>query len=156
MSTVREATYRLLGERLRERLAEQADRGLTSDRDDELLLRLLGLAVDLHEWHRVDRYGRCRRCRRCRLRRRRWRSDSRRQQQCAVVDSIQYYLDEELHMIWWQVFGQLGQDVELQDVQEWVARQRQERSRTEPDDPAVTAGMQAVEGEIEGGKHRMR
>jgi len=102
VSSVWETTYRLLGERLRQRLAELADRGPTSDRDDELLLRLLALAVDLHEWHHVDRYGQCRRCRPCR---RWWRKGSRHQQHCAVFDSLDYYLDEELQMIWRQVWS---------------------------------------------------
>ncbi|MGH4021369.1 MAG: hypothetical protein ACRDT0_19495 [Pseudonocardiaceae bacterium] len=154
MSAVWQAQYRLLGERLRERLAGQADRGLASDRDDELLLRLLGLVVDLHEWHHVDRYGQCRRCR---LKRHRW--QHRRPKRCPVVESIEYYFDEELHFIWWQVFGQLGREMTLEDTEEWVERQRQELSgdeldNDESDDPAATVAMEAVERD--GGRHEWR
>lgn len=123
VSSVSETGHRLLGERLWERLAEQAERGLTSDRDDELLLRLLGLVVDLHEWHRVDRYGQCRRCR---LKRRRWQHG--RPKRCPLVESVEYYFDEELHFIWWQVAGLLGQKMTLREAQEWVERRRQEVS----------------------------
>lgn len=147
-----QAQYRLLGERLRKRLAEQADRGLTPGRDDELLLRLLGLVVDLHEWHRVDKYGQCRRCR---LKRRRWHHG--RPKQCPVVESIEYYCDEALHLIWWQVFGQSGREMTLQDAEEWVERQQQRLRGDEPDDdesgdPAATIAMEGVER----GRHRWR
>jgi len=146
VSSVWQATYRLLGERLRERLAEQADRGLTPDRDDELLLRLLGLVVDLHEWHRVDRYGQCRRCR---LRHRWWRNSRMR---CSVVEIIEYYVDEEMEFIWRQVFGRLGRQMTLQEAEEWVQQQRREDSSHEPDDLEETVGMAAIEGE----KHEWR
>ncbi|MDQ3152660.1 MAG: hypothetical protein M3R63_13390 [Actinomycetota bacterium] len=121
MRTVWQAQYRLLGERLRKRLAEQVDRGLTPDRDDELLLRLLGLVVDLYEWHQVDEYGQCRRCR---LKRRRWQHG--RPIRCPVVEDIEYYFDEPPHFIWWQVFRQSGQKMTLQDAEEWVERQKPE------------------------------
>ncbi|MGH4021214.1 MAG: hypothetical protein ACRDT0_18695 [Pseudonocardiaceae bacterium] len=74
-----------------------------------------------------------------------------------MVETIEYYFDEELHLIWWHVFGQLGQNVTLEDAEEWVEEQRQEVSGEERDDdesgdPAATIGMERVGG----GRHRWR
>ncbi|MGH4019662.1 MAG: hypothetical protein ACRDT0_10600 [Pseudonocardiaceae bacterium] len=63
------------------------------------------------------------------MKRRRWQQG--RPKRCPVIDSIGYYIDEELHFIWWQVFGQVGRDMTLEEVEEWVEGQREEQRREE-------------------------
>ncbi|MGH4022830.1 MAG: hypothetical protein ACRDT0_27065 [Pseudonocardiaceae bacterium] len=57
-----------------------------------------------------------------------------------MVETIECYVDEGMGLIWWQVCGQLGREVTLEEAEEWVAQQRQEVGSVED----------------EGGRHRWR
>lgn len=82
----------------------------------ELTVRLLTGVVTLLKQHEVNKRGQCKFCGWTKWYWRLWRPRRR----CTVFQAADRAMHEGIEVVWWELFGSLGRQVELERVREWL------------------------------------
>lgn len=122
MSGMQELRYRLLFEQLEQWVEKLSDeKPVEPEVVEELAVRLLAMVVMSLRQHGVNKRGQCRFCGSGTWRWQFWCRRSR----CAVLRSVDLAIVQGLDVVWWQLLGNVGQEVRLVEVREWVGQRQQ-------------------------------
>ncbi|MEO7193596.1 MAG: hypothetical protein ABIZ05_02060 [Pseudonocardiaceae bacterium] len=121
MSTVWETRDRLLVEQL-ERLVKKlsGEEQIEPAEVMEQAVRLLTGVIALLRQHRVNKRGQCQCCGCTRWVWRFWR----RRPRCTVYRAVGFVFHQHLDVVWWQLLGELGQRISLEEARKWVVEWR--------------------------------
>lgn len=83
---------------------------------DELVVRLLTGVITLLTQHEVNKRGQCNFCGWTKWRWRLWRP----RRKCTVFQAVDRALSESADVVWWELLRNVGREVELKRVREWL------------------------------------